>query len=133
MNYADVNGTLPPTAEATTAIDSPPTGRGPAGFRNMIAAQSNHPGGVNVGFLDGSAKFIENSVNPGTWGRSRPRPAARSSTPAASEPGPARVEPGTIATGRVASPRRDAAARSILFESVFTKPLHIARGIEMMY
>jgi prepilin-type N-terminal cleavage/methylation domain-containing protein/prepilin-type processing-associated H-X9-DG protein len=34
----------------------------------MIGAQSNHPGGVNVGFLDGSVKFIKNSVNLGTWG-----------------------------------------------------------------
>jgi prepilin-type processing-associated H-X9-DG protein len=36
----------------------------------MIGASSNHTGGVNVGFLDGSVKFIKikNSVNLGTWG-----------------------------------------------------------------
>ncbi len=34
----------------------------------MINAQSNHPGGVNVGFLDGSVKFIKDSVNLTTWG-----------------------------------------------------------------
>jgi prepilin-type N-terminal cleavage/methylation domain-containing protein/prepilin-type processing-associated H-X9-DG protein len=34
----------------------------------MIGASSNHPGGVNVGFLDGSVKFIKDSVNAGTWG-----------------------------------------------------------------
>ena len=28
---------------------------------------SNHPGGVNVGFSDGSVKFIKNTVNPQTW------------------------------------------------------------------
>jgi prepilin-type processing-associated H-X9-DG protein len=34
----------------------------------MIGAQSYHSGGVNVGFLDGSVKFIKDSVNLGTWG-----------------------------------------------------------------
>jgi prepilin-type processing-associated H-X9-DG protein len=34
----------------------------------MIGAQSNHPGGVNVGFLDGSVKFIKDSVSLQTWG-----------------------------------------------------------------
>lgn len=29
----------------------------------MIGASSNHPGGVNVGFLDGSVKFVEDSVS----------------------------------------------------------------------
>ncbi len=33
----------------------------------MVGAGSYHPGGVNVGFLDGSVKFIKNSVNPGSW------------------------------------------------------------------
>ena len=34
----------------------------------MIGASSHHPGGVNVGMLDGSVKFIKDSVNLGTWG-----------------------------------------------------------------
>jgi prepilin-type N-terminal cleavage/methylation domain-containing protein/prepilin-type processing-associated H-X9-DG protein len=34
----------------------------------MIGASSNHPGGVNVGFLDGSVKFIKNSIGLGIWG-----------------------------------------------------------------
>ena len=34
----------------------------------MINAQSNHPGGVNVAFLDGSVKFIKDSVSLSTWG-----------------------------------------------------------------
>ena len=34
----------------------------------MIGAQSNHAGGVNVGFLDGSVKFLKDSVNLQTWG-----------------------------------------------------------------
>ena len=33
----------------------------------MVNASSFHPGGVNVAFLDGSVKFIKNSVNPSAW------------------------------------------------------------------
>ncbi len=36
--------------------------------RTLMGASSQHPGGVNVGFLDGSVKFVKNSVNLGTWG-----------------------------------------------------------------
>jgi prepilin-type N-terminal cleavage/methylation domain-containing protein/prepilin-type processing-associated H-X9-DG protein len=32
-----------------------------------IAARSNHPGGVNVGFGDGSVRFVKETVNPVTW------------------------------------------------------------------
>jgi prepilin-type processing-associated H-X9-DG protein len=35
---------------------------------SMIGASSYHPGGVNVGFLDGSVKFIKDSVSLQTWG-----------------------------------------------------------------
>jgi prepilin-type N-terminal cleavage/methylation domain-containing protein/prepilin-type processing-associated H-X9-DG protein len=37
-------------------------------YATMIGASSYHQGGVNVGFLDGSVKFIKDSVNLGTWG-----------------------------------------------------------------
>ena len=33
----------------------------------MVGASSYHPGGVNVALLDGSVKFIKNSVSPRTW------------------------------------------------------------------
>jgi len=32
-----------------------------------LSASSNHPGGVNTLFADGSVKFIKNTVNPVTW------------------------------------------------------------------
>ena len=32
-----------------------------------VGASSYHPGGVNVGFLDGSVKFIKDSVSQQTW------------------------------------------------------------------
>jgi len=34
----------------------------------MVGASSYHSGGVNVGFLDGSVKFVKDSVNLATWG-----------------------------------------------------------------
>ena len=33
----------------------------------MVSASSNHSGGVNVGFLDGTVRFVKNSVAPATW------------------------------------------------------------------
>jgi prepilin-type N-terminal cleavage/methylation domain-containing protein/prepilin-type processing-associated H-X9-DG protein len=35
--------------------------------QTMVAASSNHPGGVNCLFMDGSVKFIKNTVSFGTW------------------------------------------------------------------
>jgi prepilin-type N-terminal cleavage/methylation domain-containing protein/prepilin-type processing-associated H-X9-DG protein len=36
-------------------------------YCTMVNASSNHPGGVNVSFLDGSVRFIKDSVNQYTW------------------------------------------------------------------
>jgi prepilin-type processing-associated H-X9-DG protein len=33
----------------------------------VVGASSNHSGGVNVVMLDGSVKFVKNSVSPTTW------------------------------------------------------------------
>jgi prepilin-type N-terminal cleavage/methylation domain-containing protein/prepilin-type processing-associated H-X9-DG protein len=33
-----------------------------------VGASSFHSGGVNVGMLDGSVRFVKNSVNPQSWG-----------------------------------------------------------------
>jgi prepilin-type processing-associated H-X9-DG protein len=37
------------------------------GTSGMITATSNHPGGVNVCFTDGSVKFIKDSISPQSW------------------------------------------------------------------
>jgi len=36
-------------------------------FYTLVGASSNHPGGVNVGMLDGSVRFIKDTVAPATW------------------------------------------------------------------
>jgi prepilin-type processing-associated H-X9-DG protein len=33
----------------------------------MIGASSNHPGGVNCGFLDGTVRFVKDSVAARVW------------------------------------------------------------------
>jgi prepilin-type N-terminal cleavage/methylation domain-containing protein/prepilin-type processing-associated H-X9-DG protein len=42
-------------------------GDDPGNSNTAITAQSNHPGGVNVCFGDGSVKFIKDSIGPQTW------------------------------------------------------------------
>jgi prepilin-type N-terminal cleavage/methylation domain-containing protein/prepilin-type processing-associated H-X9-DG protein len=38
-----------------------------APYYTLVGASSYHPGGVNVGFLDGSIRFVKNTVAPVTW------------------------------------------------------------------
>jgi prepilin-type N-terminal cleavage/methylation domain-containing protein/prepilin-type processing-associated H-X9-DG protein len=48
---------------ATSFVNNPQWG----GIGAAITATSNHPGGVNVGFCDGSVKFIKDSIDTNTW------------------------------------------------------------------
>jgi len=43
------------------------TGSSASTDNTIIGASSNHSGGVNVGFLDGSVRFVKNSVSNQTW------------------------------------------------------------------
>ncbi len=51
------------TPDASTYISNATWG----GIGAAITATSNHPGGVQVAFGDGSVKFIKDSINPATW------------------------------------------------------------------
>lgn len=59
------NHHLPPNNPSCTYPSDPNTGWG--GTFAAITAVSRHPGGVNVGFGDGSVKFIKNSIGLQTW------------------------------------------------------------------
>jgi len=58
----------PPNKKACFLLTAGSASEGAAVNRTQVGASSNHPGGVNVGFLDGSVKFIKSSINLQTWG-----------------------------------------------------------------
>jgi len=59
------NHHIPPNTPSCTYPSDPNMGWG--GTFAGITAVSKHPGGVNVGFGDGSVKFIKNTINLQTW------------------------------------------------------------------
>jgi prepilin-type N-terminal cleavage/methylation domain-containing protein/prepilin-type processing-associated H-X9-DG protein len=73
------NHFMPPNSTACAASNDfniNPTGTGSISvntyggwgtFMDAIPPSSNHPGGVNVGFADGSVKFIKNQITYQTW------------------------------------------------------------------
>ncbi len=62
MNYNHYNT---PNKNSCGATGDNPSPYG--GFTFMTPPTSNHPGGVNLCFADGSVKFVKDSVNIQTW------------------------------------------------------------------
>jgi prepilin-type N-terminal cleavage/methylation domain-containing protein/prepilin-type processing-associated H-X9-DG protein len=60
------NHFMPPNTIACDSTTDTNTG-GYGGVADAFPPASNHPGGVNIGFADGSVKFVKNSVNLQTW------------------------------------------------------------------
>src|SRR5262249_23609410 len=72
MDYATANNAyhhfMPPNSISCVGAGGfgvSDTGWG--GVGGAVSATSNHPGGVNVGFADGSVKFLKDSVGLQTW------------------------------------------------------------------
>jgi len=55
------------TPNKLTCLNSNDTGGLWGGMDGIVTANSNHPGGVNVCFADGSVRFVKDSVSPTTW------------------------------------------------------------------
>ena len=65
-------GTSMPINWETLRVPASGTPFGIDDYKNRFSyaskgAKSKHPGGVNIGFADGSVKFIKNSINLPTW------------------------------------------------------------------
>jgi prepilin-type N-terminal cleavage/methylation domain-containing protein/prepilin-type processing-associated H-X9-DG protein len=66
MMWDAYNHFMPPNSFACDSIADGNTG-GYASVPDAFPPASNHPGGVNIVFADGSVHFIKNSVNLFTW------------------------------------------------------------------
>ena len=66
MMWDAYNHFMPPNSIGCDSTTDGNTG-GYGSIADAFPPASNHPGGVNIGFADGSVKFIKNSVNLQTW------------------------------------------------------------------
>jgi prepilin-type N-terminal cleavage/methylation domain-containing protein/prepilin-type processing-associated H-X9-DG protein len=64
-NNSGYNHTLTPNNLSCTASNTQNSQLG--GFTDALTATSNHSGGVNVCFADGSVRFIKDTINLQTW------------------------------------------------------------------
>lgn len=55
------------TTSGQPKLDAPCNGSAPSWGSEIYSARSYHPSGVNVGFADGSVRFISNGVSVATW------------------------------------------------------------------
>jgi prepilin-type N-terminal cleavage/methylation domain-containing protein/prepilin-type processing-associated H-X9-DG protein len=60
------NHFMPPNSFGCDSTTDGNTG-GYASIADAFPPASNHPGGVNVCFADGSVRFVKNTINLGTW------------------------------------------------------------------
>ncbi len=67
MCYNLFNTVLPPNNSQYAFGGCKFRGSGVLEGVNIMNAQSNHPGGVNTMFADGSVKFIKSTINQVTW------------------------------------------------------------------
>jgi prepilin-type N-terminal cleavage/methylation domain-containing protein/prepilin-type processing-associated H-X9-DG protein len=63
--YSHLMGPNQPSCYYADSI--PPLSGGVGPNEGMVAASSMHPGGVNVGMMDGSVRFVKNTVSNPTW------------------------------------------------------------------
>ncbi|GAC1475744.1 MAG: DUF1559 domain-containing protein [Isosphaeraceae bacterium] len=66
-NNNGYNHFMTPNKVTCTASNSGQPAGNWCGYQCADTATSNHSGGINVGFADGSVKFVKDTVNQSTW------------------------------------------------------------------
>ncbi|WP_152052760.1 DUF1559 family PulG-like putative transporter [Tautonia marina] len=65
LHFNAYNHVMPPNGLSCVASNS--WGGPPGGFNDAITATSNHSGGVNVCMMDGSVRFVKDTVSTPVW------------------------------------------------------------------